>query len=200
MTLMQWLEMERVSNMYESGYNKLFWGMIFVIFNINIGIINLLPNFIGYILIFSGLSILSAQHSIYEKGKTPAVILTIITAKDIVNLGNANILSGQYPMDNLWFSAIGMVESLINLYLIFIICKGIYLLAEGRGLTELRNSAKERFLFYLGISVVYHLFNAFSMNLPRDTIMAIILVAIINIIALLYIAGLFRKSRTQLGE
>jgi hypothetical protein len=185
--------------MYESGYNKLFWGMIFIIFNINIGIINLLPNFIGYILIFSGLGILSEQHDIYGKGKTPAVILTIITVKDIVNMGNINFLNGQYQINNLWFSAAGVVEKLLSLYLIFIICKGIYLLAEEGGFTELRDSAKGRFTFYFGISVFFLFYSPFAMNLPRNTNMLMAIFVIINIIAALYIAGLFRKSGTQLG-
>jgi hypothetical protein len=42
----------------KSGYNKLFIGTIFVIININVGWVDILPDFIGYIIILYGLSIL----------------------------------------------------------------------------------------------------------------------------------------------
>lgn len=41
--------------MYKN-YNKIYWGIIFVLININIGPIDILPNFIGYALMISGLS------------------------------------------------------------------------------------------------------------------------------------------------
>lgn len=186
--------------MYESAYNKLFWGMMFIIFNINLGVINIMPDFIGYALIMSGLNILTKQHSIFEKGKIPAVILCIITLKDIVNLGTVDLLNGGFQMSSPWLTAIGVVESLLKLYLIYIICRGIYLLAEERGLTELKDSIKGRFYFYFALQLVMLFYIPFSLNISRNISPLMILVVIINIIAALFIAGLFRKSKTQLGE
>lgn len=186
--------------MYESAYNKLFWGMIFIIFNINLGSINIMPNCIGYLLIISGLNILAKQHSIFEKGKTPAVILAIITIKDIINLGTVDLLKGGLPMDNLWYIAIGAFENLLGIYLVYILCKGIYFLAEDRGITELRDSAKGRFSFYLVMEVILLFYTPFSMNLSRNISLYIIIFVIMHLIGALFIAGLFRKSRIQLGE
>lgn len=42
----------------EKGYKKIFWGFLITIFNINIGPVNLLPNFIGYYFIGSGLNLI----------------------------------------------------------------------------------------------------------------------------------------------
>jgi uncharacterized protein YhhL (DUF1145 family) len=186
--------------MYESGYSRLFLGMMFIIFNINIGAINLLPNFIGFMLIFSGLGILAVQNKFYEKGRIPAVILIIMTLKDIINYGNVNLLDKAFEMKNLLLSALGVVELLITIYLIYIICKGINLLSDERGLIELRDSARVRFNFYFVISVVLLFFTPFSINLSKSVNLFMALVAIINLIALLFIAGLIKKSKIQLGE
>lgn len=42
--------------------NKIFWGLIFLFFNINLGNINILPTFLGYILIFLGLNELGGKY------------------------------------------------------------------------------------------------------------------------------------------
>lgn len=186
--------------MYESGYNKLFWGMIFVIFNINSGAINYLPNFIGYILIISGLNILLNQHDIYKKAIIPTAILIILTLKDIANLGSLYTNNGQFEIENLWIYAVGAIETILDLYVIYTICKGIYLLSEQRDITELKNSAKERFIFYLVMQVIYLFYVPFSINLKRGMNTFMVLAAVINAFAALLIAGLFRKSRILLRE
>lgn len=189
-----------MNKMYESAYNKLFWGMMFIIFNINLGSINIMPNCIGYLLIISGLNILANQHSIFEKGKTPAVILAIITIKDIINFGTVDLLKGGFPMDNLWYTAIGVVENLLGIYVVYILCRGIYLLSEDRGMTELRDSAKSRFSFYLIMEMILLFYTPFSMNFSRNISVYMIIFVLMHIIGALFIAGLFRKSRIELGE
>lgn len=46
-----------------NGYNKMFWGVLITSFNINLGPINILPNFIGFLLIVSGLNTLYQESS-----------------------------------------------------------------------------------------------------------------------------------------
>ncbi|WML32862.1 hypothetical protein [Clostridium sp. OS1-26] len=180
--------------MYASSYNKLFWAMIFIIFDINLGSINILPNFIGYILIYSALNELQLQHKIYEKGKIPSIILTILTVKDIIHVSNDNLLSGQFAPPNFWLMALSSVILIINIYLIYIICKGIYLLCLERGLQELKDSAKNRWIAFLSVSIISIFYIPFSLNLSLQFKSAMIIFAFINIIAELSIAFLFRKS------
>ena len=42
--------------MMEAGYKKIFWGFLITIFNINLGPINILPDFIGYYIMGFGIS------------------------------------------------------------------------------------------------------------------------------------------------
>ena len=47
-----------------SGYNKIFWGFIFLIFHINLGSIKLLPDFISYMVIYFGIKELLDQYKL----------------------------------------------------------------------------------------------------------------------------------------
>lgn len=184
--------------MYTSDYNKLFWGMIFIIFNINLGSVNILPDFVGYILIYIGLSSLSSQHPIYNKGKLPSIILAVLTIKTIVNQQNTNFLG--LPQGDILSTAIGLISTMINLYLIYIICSGIYLLADNRGLEGFKDSASGRYKAYLVNTIIFQFLLSFSMNMSSDFGVVVIIFVLINIIALISIAALFRRARVELGD
>ncbi|WP_027623419.1 hypothetical protein [Clostridium lundense] len=186
--------------MYALGYNKLFWGMIFIIFDINLGTINILPNFIGYMLIYSALNILEKQHEIYKKGKIPAMILTILTLNDIIHTDKNNLLSGEYQSPNFLGMLIGTIVMIISIYLIYIICKGIYYISIERGFDELKESTETRWRFYLGIEILMLFYMPFSLNISQDFNFVIVVFCIIKLIIMISIAMLFRRSKSELGE
>lgn len=186
--------------MYALGYNKLFWGMIFIIFDINLGVINILPNFIGYILIYSGLNILEKQHEIYKKGKIPAVILTILTLKDIVHTNKNNLLSGEFQSSNIGIMLIGAVVIIINMYLIYIICKGIYYISAYRGLDKFKSMAETKWKNYFIATVLMIFYIPFSLNLSSDFNIIMIILSIMQLVTMISIGMLFRRSRLEIGE
>lgn len=63
------------------GYNKVFQGMFITSFNISLGPINLLPNFVGFLLISGGLNSLYKESSldIFHNRKTMGTILTLMS-------------------------------------------------------------------------------------------------------------------------
>lgn len=185
--------------MYAKGYKQLFWAMVFISFNINIGFINILPDFIGYIYIYSSLCILSSQHKLYEKGKIPAVILILLTLKDIWNDPNSNILTGEVYNVGLFTLIIGSVVLIIKIYLIYILCMGIYRLCKDRGLNELMENVMFSMKFYLIISLIYLAFLPFSINLYSEVRIAfIVIVGIIQIFAGISVALVFKKCKGAL--
>ncbi|APH16078.1 putative membrane protein [Clostridium sporogenes] len=64
----------------ENGYKKIFWEIFIITFNINLGIIKILPPFIGFIIILSGISSLYKETQIesFNKAKTFAIIISVI--------------------------------------------------------------------------------------------------------------------------
>lgn len=186
--------------MYESGYNRLFWGMLFIIFDINIGAINILPNFIGYLFILSGLSILISQHKNFEKGKVPGILLTLLTLKDIYHNPQNNILAGEFHNLSLYTLIIGSVVTVLNLYLIYIICKTIYELCEERGLSCLKNNTKHYWMLYFVVTVLFLLYTPLSINLPSGYNVIMIIVSILQLVSAFWIAWMFRRCKVELRE
>lgn len=185
--------------MYESGYNKIFIGMLFIIFDLNLGLINILPDFIGYMFIYAGLSILTPQNRIFQKGKMTALILVILTIKNIIYYPNNNLLAGEVRDVRLIPMIIDSSVAVINLYLIYIISKGIYELCKERGLEEYGKVIEYRWKFYFIVSLIAMFYVPFSINLPSDFSMYMIIVWIIRFLAALYIAVVFRKGRIYLN-
>lgn len=62
------------------GYRKIFWGIFIATFNIKIGIIKILPAFVGVLIISSGINILIEETKIesFNKGKQYSNILAVI--------------------------------------------------------------------------------------------------------------------------
>ncbi len=186
--------------MYAKGYKRLFWAMVIISFNINIGFINILPDFIGYSLIYSGLGILSSQYKLYEKGKIPAMLLILLTLKDIWNDPRSNILTGGIYNVGLITLIIGSIIIIIKIYLIYILCTGVYVLCIERGLNELVESVMFSMKFYLIISLIYLAFEPFSINLYSEArIIFIIIVGILQMFAGISVALVFKKCKGELA-
>lgn len=185
--------------MYALSYRRLFWAMIIIIFDFNLGPINVLPNCIGYILTYFALNELQNQHEIYKKGKTPAILLTLLTLKDIIVSTNSdNLLIGKFAPVNFGLMALGTLVMLINIYLIYIVCKGIYLLSIERDLEDVKKSTKARWKAFLVISVIMLFYMPFSLNISVQAKEMMIVFVIVNVIVQLLIAFLFKKSAVYL--
>jgi len=189
-----------INKMYTSGYNKLFWGMIFVAFDINLGPLSVLPNFIGYMFIYSGLNTLAFQQREYEKGKIPAIILILLTLKDLWHNESNNILTGPIQNSGLITMIISGIVAVINLYLIYIICEGIYELCKELELKTLMDSTLATWKFYFGIGLIGLIYIPFSINLPLDYNMFMIIVGLFQVVASISIMMLFRKCKVELCQ
>jgi hypothetical protein len=186
--------------MYYSGYNRLFWGMIFLLFHINIGYISIIPNFIGYLFIFSGLNILSSQHELFKKGKTVAILLALLSLKDVFYNADNNLLSGQFFSLSLLSLLLDTVINIFNIYVIYVILTGIYELCSERDLTGLTDNVINSFRFYFIASTIILFFIPLSINLSTDLKFLIIIPGFFKFVASLCIIGIFRRCRFALKE
>lgn len=187
--------------MYEKGYNRFIWGLVFLTIDIDIDFINIFPDFIGYILIYSGLDILTPQQKLFERGKIPAIILTILTLKDIWHDPNNNILTGQLVSLGLPSMLLSSAVIIIRIYLIYVICDAIYKLCEERGLDDLMNMTIAPWKFYFGISVIYLFFLPCSLNLTIEVkIAAFLFIGFVQICISIFMAQLFAKCKSELQK
>lgn len=58
------------------GFNRIFWGLLFVVLDIRINSIDLfLPDFVGYILIASGLGLLATHDKWFRRARIVAIVM-----------------------------------------------------------------------------------------------------------------------------
>ncbi|MCM0647759.1 hypothetical protein NBE98_05130 [Clostridium swellfunianum] len=186
--------------MYYDSYNKLFWGMFLVVFNFNIGFFDILPNFVGYMLILSALINLEEQNPIFKRGKIPASILIVISLIELFKPKNVNLLEGQFGDASIWIMILSSASVLISLYMYYIICKGIFLVSESRGEEQLKENARDRYRFYFILNVIFIFYMPFSLNMPKDVAGFMFIPLILNIVAALLLMGLFRKSKELIKD
>lgn len=70
----------RVSENYIRGIEKIFWGYIFILFNINLGNINILPAWAGYGFLLSSISGISEEEPTAKLLKPFAILLIVYEA------------------------------------------------------------------------------------------------------------------------
>lgn len=177
--------------MYASQYKKLFWAIILIIFNINIGTIDILPNFVGYILICSAVKSLKNQNAIFEKAFNPSLLLVFMSFKQLLNVYYTN--TGM----NIFFIVFDAVLMLINVYVIYILCIGICLSYSDKISLDLRESVRARWIFYLSCNTISLFYFAFSINFGDDFKVFGYILAFIYIITSLLIAFLFRRVSSE---
>lgn len=77
------------------GFNRIFWGLLFVVLDIRINSIDLfLPDFVGYILIVSGLGWLAPHDKWFRRARVMAIIMIFLSLTDLVEV---NVDSKQAP-------------------------------------------------------------------------------------------------------
>lgn len=109
--------------------------LVFLDFNLDIGItrVGLIPDFIGYILIYQGLGEISLLSGWFAKVRPFALGMSIYTA-----LTYAGDLLGMWAQQNIWFISVllGLVSVGVSLYISYGIVMGVKDLevSEGRRL------------------------------------------------------------------
>lgn len=69
------------------GFNRIFWGLLFVVLDVRIYSIDLfLPDFVGYILIASGLGLLASHNKWFRRARVIAIIMIFFSLTNLVEV------------------------------------------------------------------------------------------------------------------
>ena len=69
------------------GFNRIFWGLLFVVLDIRINSIDLfLPDFVGYIFIVSGLGLLAPHDKWFRRARIIAIFMICFSLTDLVEV------------------------------------------------------------------------------------------------------------------
>ncbi|WP_223702261.1 hypothetical protein [Sutcliffiella deserti] len=178
------------------GINKIIWGLVFALFNINFGFINLLPDVIGYAMIAYGASELG-----FEKAKKWAVWLALLSFPSIINL-NGNLLEG-IQMTPMYFASTiyHAIIVLFHIVLIYEILKALIKLAEQKGLETIVGKAKKRINQYTIITIIYLVGMSFVINMDElISLTFLVLISVLIFIMEIIIIFLIREFSRLLVE
>lgn len=100
--------------MYD-GYNRIFWGIFITRFSINLGPVKILPAFVGYLLIVSGLDVLYEESLMdsYKKVKSLAMLIVGLSLIGLVIDFFSHGLGGSYFLSTSWTIGFMILEFLL---------------------------------------------------------------------------------------
>lgn len=190
----------------KSAINKLFWGFILIFFNINIGRFDLLPNFIGYIVIINGLvdlKKLSDEDEIIKVFNIGTILGSVMVVISILSWfipdNNINNMYGYGPsILNIIFNG---VSTAIVYSLDYFILKGMSVMLCGLGNEELAYTSDTLKELIIGLGMVTVGFMSFTINLSQNSYImsaVAVIVAIVGFIINIYYLYFIRKVYKEL--
>jgi hypothetical protein len=174
-------------------YSLVIWGIVFVFFNFNIGPIDILPNFLGYIFIYYGLSSLSEVNISYRKGSIPSLVLAFVSLIFVfypLNTSLENITPA-----NSWRLGIIAAILVLNLVIFYSICKGIHNEAEKITNDDLRQLAEMRWKCMLFFTCISLMLTPFTLNKGQIIVWLNFFISIILIFLAFLIVLMLRTAR-----
>ncbi|MGV3465230.1 MAG: hypothetical protein ACO1OT_08055 [Heyndrickxia sp.] len=146
------------------GFKTMLAGLIFIFFNINIGYINILPDFIGYILFIFGSS--SAydyfKNDLFLTVRSSSIILSILSLMDLFikhSNGLNEIINNPLTLQGKIFSFLfySTIASLF-VYCMYNLCKAIENEAISIRAEKLTEKSRKGFMLFLVYQLCFYVF------------------------------------------
>lgn len=188
----------------ERGYEKIFWGLLISIFDINLGPINILPDFIGYFILGSGIYKLYEEFVCKEfkiANSLANFLMVYSLFMSVLDYGFSSNLIGtdmnSNPIKQIIDMGLAIFVSSIILIMAFNIISGtISLYKERERITEANNLKKTQ-RNYTVFYIVGIMLECISLNISNKYIGAA--VALYLIIITLYFAIIISNIRKNIS-
>jgi len=174
-----------------SPFGKLFWGFLIVFIDIRINGFDLLIDLVGYVLVVLGLAELAKRNPNFGRARVYATVLLALSALDLFtrSSGSRIVLFGSSGLTAVFF----ILLLLVNLMLIYLVCKGIAEMATAAHAPHLADLAMSRWVVFL---ITFILSNVLVIAAASDSDLgglALVSVAA-SLVAAVLIAGLLRRA------
>lgn len=126
------------------GFLNVFWGLIFL-FDFRLGGFDILPDFIGYMFMYSGLNRLTNLNEKFKTAKVISFLLILLSIPDIYQVSRTHI-SGSLATIAI---ILGIITAVLQIVLIYNICHGIMEMANERGNFQLSSKSANIWILYL---------------------------------------------------
>lgn len=177
---------------FKLGFSSIFWGFLFF-FDFRIQGFDILPDLIGYWLIYSGLKELVSRSSHFTESKKYSLVLGILSVFDLYQV--------QMPVEQFsigpltgFVMLLGIVITILDLLMVYHLCYGIADLAERRGVIELKSIALNRWKYYLYLKVATTVVGPIVLIIPMLVMLLFIPLIFVSIIVIILMMGLMRQA------
>ncbi|MBY0098593.1 hypothetical protein [Mesobacillus maritimus] len=179
--------------LYE-GFRKIFWGFILVFVEIHLMVIDILPDPIGYYLIFSGVHLVNNYFGFNNKGKHVALGLVFLSLPTLF-IQNQSVI--QMSASSIYLSLIGI----LNLVLAFYLFQLMVSISKQREDNPLHQRTTTTFIIYMVTMFFLTFLEAFSINMTEGTMMWFIVFSAIFglVINIFFLALLLKYSKLSDG-
>ena len=183
--------------MNESGFNKLYWGFIFIMFGFRIQGFDILPDIVGYLFFASAFSDLASSSTYFKEASQYNIPMIIQSAFSIyqrpaqgvgIHLGTFGIFS----------IAIAIAMFVLNLLVVYNLFMGIKDMAKKQEQVALVNESDERWNQYKMLQIAF-LCSFILIFIPLLGMVYIIGIFVATIIITIGILGFLKKCSEKLN-
>ncbi len=179
--------------MAQEGYNKFFWGFLFIMFDFRIQGFDIMPNVIGYILFALGFQALAKHSQYFAKAKIFNLIMIFISLFTIYQKPNPN----EGVNWNLIGAFTGLVSLVLLLVVVYHLLMGIKEMASRVNRFEIVEEAGRKWRHFFAYQITSVLFIV-TIIVPPLFIVIIMSMFVISIILMVNLMRFMRRCGTEL--
>jgi hypothetical protein len=140
-----------------SGLNLIFWGYLLVFLDFKINNFDILPDFLGYILILVGIGSLLSFSVNFSNARPFAIIALILSFFDFyqINISLNNLQSIPSGLAILWGILLGVADCVFDMLLLYFLIRGMAEIARSRGDVYLERRGMQIFKWLLITGVIF---------------------------------------------
>ncbi|MBS4197287.1 hypothetical protein [Lederbergia citri] len=156
------------------AFTKIFWGFMIVFLDLKINQFDLLPDFIGYFIVVSGLIDLSTFSFYFKRANIYAIFLGLASIPTYF-IGEINILGGFIPSTStILILATLSIMTLIHLALIYYLLIGSIELANQHKKESLAYTTKNNLKIYIIVVLGVAVLTPFALNISETAALTLI--------------------------
>jgi len=180
----------------EQGYKKIFWALFFVTFHINLGPLQLLPPFVGWLILLSGLQDLtsalqnsSVSTESFERARTFGQVLVGLTFMGTL----VSLASTGEMMESPVLTFYPVVVIALEIITFFHILEGAHNIFATLGLEELAGETEGKLQAYLLMIIPSTVLLTFSLFFNHSA--GMVIGVLLGIIAVIYLLVFFHRIK-----
>lgn len=188
--------------MMKPSFRKIFWGLLLILLEIHIVVIDILPDPLGYFLVFSGVSLLEMKNNLRDRNKVRrmSLVLLFISIPTIFVQNTLNEVISPYSIWPMYMKGLGILKLILVYYLL----KFMVTIAQEHGGVELVKRTEQIGKVYITATLIVIFIESFLVNLTEwwatGLAMLNIIVSLIMEVTLLILVHRFGKVPSETSQ